>query len=122
VLHLTENRIGKEQLPANAGNIVLETTVYLEDDGPATLKLACANPLKVWLDGEILIDCPDRTIVIPAYHRADARKCADLPAGRKRHALRIEINDADGFEELYFMVVSPEFYWGYRIDSMYSIS
>lgn len=120
VLHLTENRIGKEQLPANAKEIVLETVVTLEDDGPATFKLACANPLKVWLDDEILIDCPDQTIVIPAYHRADARKCADLPVGKKRFSLRIAIPDASSFEELYFMIVSPDFYWGYRIDSMFS--
>ncbi len=122
VLRLSENRIGKENLPANAKNIALETVISLEDDGPATLKFACANPLKVWLDGEILIDCPERTIVIPAYHRADARKCAALPEGAGKHVLRVEIGEPENFEDLYFMAVSPEFYWAYRIDSMYSIN
>ena len=118
LVRLAENRIAASQLPA-ADTIVLETTLSLEDAGAATLKLACANPLKVWLDGELLIDCPERTVVIPAYHRADARKCASLPEGPGRYALRIEIDDARSFEELFFMVVSPELYWAYRLDSMF---
>lgn len=121
VLQLRENRIYREQLPGGAKKIELETVISLEDPGAATLKLACANPLKVWLDGEPLIDCPDRTIVIPAYHRADKRKCAPLPEGPGSHRIRIEIGQPESFDELYFMVVSPDLHWAYRIDSMFSI-
>lgn len=119
VLQLRENRIYREQLPQGAKTIAFESTLILEDDGPATLKLACANPLKVWVDGELQIDCPDRTIVIPAYHRADSRKCCELPDGAGSRRIRIEIGEAEQFEELYFMVVSKEFYWAYRIDSVF---
>ena len=58
---------------------------------------------------------------VPAYHRADKRKCAELPEGPASHKLRIEIDNAADFEDFYFFVVSPEFYWAYRLDSMYSL-
>ena len=120
VLNLTENAITKSMLPAGA-KIVLETNLSLTDNGAATLKLVCASPVKAWLDGEKIIDCAERTIVIPAYHRADKRKCAELPEGPASHKLRIEIDNAADFEDFYFFVVSPEFYWAYRLDSMYSL-
>lgn len=119
-LKLAENRIGAEQLPKATEKIVLETTLSLEDDGPATLKFACANPIKAWVDGELLIDCAEKTIVIPAYHRADRRKCAELPEKAGKYRLRVEIGDAANFEDFFFMVVSPELYWAYRIDSMFT--
>ena len=120
VLHLTENRIGGEEVPAAKQSLAFETTLTLFDEGRATMKLACANPLKVTVDGETLIDCPDRTVVIPAYHRADKRKCDALPEGPGEHSLRIEIGDPETFKELYFMVVSPDLHWAYRLDSTFT--
>ena len=117
---LTENRIKAEQLPATGDVIVLETTLSLTDEGLANLKLVCAKPIKAYLDGEKIIDCDAKTIVIPAYHRADERKCADLPLGAASHKLRVEISDAKDFEDFYFYTVSPDFYFAYRLDSMYS--
>lgn len=121
ILQLRENRIYREQLPGCSKRIAFETMLILEDEGPSMLKIACANPLKVWVDGELLIDCPDRTIVIPAYHRADKRKCAALPEGPGSYKIRIEIDQPESFEELYFMVVSPKLHWAYRIDSVFAI-
>lgn len=118
---LTENRITAEMIKAKGGKITLDTTLSLADCGNATLKLVCANPLKAYLDGEKIIDCGERTIVIPAYHRADARKCAELPDGAGKYRLTVEIEDAEDFTEFYFFVVSPDLYWAYRLDSMYSI-
>lgn len=120
-LYLTENRIGAEQLGAAGDKIVMETTLSLAEEGAAVLKLVCANPVKAYLDGKPIIDCAERTIVIPAYHRADKRKCAELPGGAGRHSLTVEINDARDFREFYFMVVSPDLYWAYRLDSMYEL-
>ena len=119
-LNLIENAIMKSQLPAGK-KIVLETELSLTDNGRSTLKLVCANPLKAYLDGEKIIDCAEKTIVIPAYHRADKRKCAELPEGAGSYKLKVEIDAENGFEDFYFFVVSPEFYWAYRLDSMYSI-
>ena len=119
-LNLTENAIMKSQLPEGK-KIVLETNLSLTDNGRSTLKLVCANPITAYLDGEKIIDCAEKTIVIPAYHRADKRKCAELPEGAGSYKLRVEIEDAADFEDFYFFVVSPDFYWAYRLDSMYSI-
>lgn len=119
LLQLTENCIRSEQLPAHGDTLIFETVLSLTDEGLSTLKLICANPVKAYLNEEKIIDCDAKTIVIPAYHRADARKCADLPSGAGTYKLRVEIHDAKNFEELYFYVVSPEFYYAYRLDSMY---
>ncbi len=120
LLQLTENRIGAEDLPAKKGTIVLETCLSLADDGAASLKLVCANPVRACLDGRKIIDCDAKTIVIPAYHRADERKCADLPEKAGIHKLRVEIDGAESFEEFYFYVVASDFCFAYRLDSMYS--
>ena len=79
------------------------------------------NPLKVYVNGELAIDCPERTIVIPAYHRADPKKCAPLPENTGTYRLRVEVGEAESFEELYYMVVAPDFYWAYRLDSVFSV-
>lgn len=121
ILNLTENRICADILPAHEKHLAFETTLTLPKKGTAVLKLACRNPLKVYLDGEVLIDCPDHTIVIPAYHRADPRKCAQLPEDREQYHLRVEIGETDSFKDFYFMVVTKDFYWAYRIDSTFTV-
>ena len=83
------------------------------------MKLVCRNPLRATLDGEQIIACDERTVVIPAYHRADRRKCAKLELSPGAHELSIDISDARDFEELYFMLVSEELYCAYRVDSMF---
>ena len=121
IMRLTTNRIGREMLPETKNTLAFETTLTLFDEGRATLKLACENPVKVILDGETIIDCPDKTIVIPAYHRADKRKCAALPEGPGEHTLRIEVVNPEDFKELYFMVVTPDLHWAYRLDSTFTV-
>ena len=118
-LRCTENCIAAGDLPAGE-RIVLETKLSLADDGSAMLKLCTASPVKAWLDGEKIIDCEEKTKVIPAYHRADKRKCAALPSDAGAHILRVEIGSAEEFKDFYFMVVSPDLYWAYRLDSMFA--
>lgn len=120
-ISLAENRITKDLFPNQPGSIVLETTLTLTDGGAPCLKLACANPLKVWLDDTVLIDCSETTVVIPAYHRAPGCKCAGLPSGSGSYKLRVEIGNPDNFEELYFFVVDTASYDAYRLDSTYQI-
>ena len=120
-LFLTENRITKQQLDSTGKKITLKTNLTIQGAGKATLKLVCANPIRAYLDGEKIIDCPERTIVIPAYHRADPRKCAELPEIPGTYELTVEIDDAESFTDFYFFVVSPNLYWAYRLDSMYSL-
>ena len=121
VLHLEENRITAAQLPSGMKRLTLETTLTLRDAGAATLKFACANPLTVELDGKTIIDCPEHTVVIPAYHRADERKCAALPDHPGAYQLRVEVGELESLTELYFMVVSDDLYCAYRLDSSFTV-
>ncbi|MDO4741089.1 MAG: ADP-ribosylglycohydrolase family protein, partial [Eubacteriales bacterium] len=120
VVRCRENRICAQELPQGDA-ISLTTKLRLTGEGAATLKLCTASPVKAWLDGEPIIDCAEKTLVIPAYHRADMRKAAELPEGPGEYELRVEIGNARQFEELYFMVVARPQYWGYRIDSTFGI-
>jgi len=120
-VQLHENRISKDMLPdGDTDSFTVETVLSIESAGETTFKIACANPVKAYLDEKEIIHCEEKTIVIPAYHRADPRKCASLPAGAGMWKLRIEVGNAKEFEELYFMPVSPEFFWAYRIDSIFA--
>jgi len=119
LLQLTENRIGVEDLLAKDNTIVLKTKLSLTDEGAANLKPVCANPIKAYLDGKKIIGCGARTIVIPAYYRADERKCADLPEGTGAYELRVEIDNAESFDAFYFYVVPPNPYFAHRLDSVY---
>lgn len=119
-LHLRENRICASDIGASgADEFTLETRIALTGaPHDVQLKFACASPLRVELDGEVIIDAPERTVVIPAYHRADPRKCASVRLEPGAHELRVTVSDAD-FTELYFMPVAPQNYWAYRIDSIF---
>ncbi len=117
ILRCEENCISADMLP-EGDEITLETTLRLSDDAPATLKLCTASPVQAWVNGEKKIDCAEKTVVIPAYHRADRRKCCELGEGGE-YRLRVVIGDARNFKDFYFMVVSPDFYWAYRIDSTF---
>ena len=121
VLHLEENRITAAQLPSKPWKLILETTLTLRDAGAATLKFACANPLTVKLDDKTIIDCPEHTVVIPAYHRADERKCAALPDHPGAYQLQVEVGEPESLTELYFMVVSDDLYCAYRLDSSFTV-
>lgn len=120
-LALKENRIAlKDMGEAAQKSLKFATDLWLIDAGSSVLKLACKNPLTAKLDGETIIDCAEETIVIPAYHRADSRKCAEINAAPGKHHLEIEIRDPQQFTELYFMVVSNDLYWAYRLDAVFA--
>lgn len=121
ILHLTENRITGDMLPKGSKTLLLETTLGLSAEGSAVLKLACTNPLRAALDGNEIINCPDRTAMIPAYHRADPRKCAALPDQAGEWKVQIVIEDAEHFDEICFMVVTQDLYWAYRLDSTFTV-
>jgi ADP-ribosylglycohydrolase len=120
-LALKENRIAlKDMGEAAQKSLKFATDLWLTDAGSSVLKLACKNPLTAKLDGKTIIDCAEETIVIPAYHRADPRKCAEINAAPGKHHLEIEIRNPQQFTELYFMVVSNDLYWAYRLDAVFA--
>ncbi len=120
-LALKENRIAlKDMGEAAQKSLKFAADLWLTDAGSSVLKLACKNPLTAKLDGKTIIDCAEETIVIPAYHRADPRKCAEINAAPGKHHLEIEIRNPQQFTELYFMVVSNDLYWAYRLDAVFA--
>lgn len=120
VLRCKENQLLGAKIEVGE-TVILETTLRTEEDAPAVLKLCTASPIKVWINDVLSIDCPERTAVIPAYHRADPRKCCALPTGTKEWHLRVEVGAGAPEFTLYSMVVDPDFYWAYRIDSTFSL-
>ena len=119
---VAENRLSASELGIKDAKTLTFSTRFTLTDKPSTvwLKFCCRNPLKVELDGKTVIDTPDYTVVIPAYHRADNRKCtyADLTPGA--HDIKITVGDVESFKELYFMpVAEKEVYWAYRIDTLF---
>lgn len=120
-VHLCTNRLNARELGIRDADTLRFTTRISLAEAPREvwLKLVCRNPLRATLDGEQIIACDERTVVIPAYHRADRRKCAKLELTPGAHELSIDISDARDFEELYFMLVSEELYCAYRVDSMF---
>ena len=119
---VAENRLSASELGIKDAKTLAFSTRFTLTDKPSTvwLKFCCRNPLKVELDGKTVIDTPDYTVVIPAYHRADNRKCTytDLTPGA--HDIKITVGDVESFKELYFMpVAEKEVYWAYRIDTLF---
>ena len=120
-VHTAVNRLSAAALGIEgAHELTFSTRVTLAEEPRETwLKLVCRNPLRVTLDGETIIDTPDTTVVIPAYHRADKRKCARVRLAPGAHELTVTVGDAQSFSEMYFMLVHEELWWAYRIDSMF---
>ena len=116
-----ENRISaKDAGLSGAKQLSFETRFTLtEEPDEIWLKFVCRNPIKVELDGKTIIDCADTTVVIPAYHRADPRKCAKVALKSGAHDLKVTIGDPETFTELYFMPVAEQLYWAYRTDAMF---
>lgn len=116
-----ENRISASEMGiSGAHRLSFETRFTLkEEPGEIWLKFVCRNPIKVELDGKTIIDCTDTTVVIPAYHRADPRKCAKVALESGAHDIKVVIGDPETFTELYFMPVAEQLHWAYRTDAMF---
>lgn len=101
--------------------LTAHTVLRVPGDTDAWLKFACKNPLTVTLDGEVIIRCGEETAVIPAYHRADLRKCAQVHLSAGAHTLAVEVGAPASLEDLYFMIVDPQMYWAYVIEAVFAL-
>lgn len=110
-LSCSEDRFPVERLPLmEAEMLVAETTLHVPSSRMARLIVVCRQPVELLVDGETVVHCDEETAEIPAYHRADKRKSADLSLKQGKHSIRIKVRDAKAIENLYFYVVSPENY------------
>ena len=102
---------------------VITATTYIDvpRDCETWIKIICRNPIHARLDGEEIIACDEPTAVIPAYHRADPRKCACVKLTRGCHELSIDMGDAKKQSEMYvYLVEGQNNWWAMQIDKTFS--
>lgn len=96
------------RLPLKKGPIVTASTwLYVQRDKELRLCAVCRVPLSMKVDGVTVVHCQEETPEIPAYHRADARKCADLFLSAGFHRLELTLEQG---RPLYFYVVDRQYY------------
>jgi len=107
---------------AASPTLTAETTVSSARAGQTWIKIICRKPIRAWLDGKEIICCDAPTAEIPAYHRADPRKCAEVSLSKGDHALKIEVGRADEPGALFVCLVEGrENYWALQIDKTFGI-
>jgi hypothetical protein len=87
---------------------IAESKLHVERDTNIKLIVSCAAPVRLIWDGDILLDCPDYTPVIPAYHRSDARKCANREVKAGDHQISIQAGAYPDKSGLFFYTVDPD--------------
>lgn len=101
-VHLSTNQLVDTACAAFAA----ETTLCVPQDANVKIIVCCQAPITLALDGEIVVDCNQWTPFIPAYHRADARKCYKTRLTAGKYSVRITAKNP---EKLNFYVVSDAY-------------
>jgi len=105
----------------NADTLTAETAIFAPTECASWIKIICRKPIRAWLDGKEIICCDAPTAEIPAYHRADPRKCAEIALTKGEHALKIEVGKADEPGALFVCLVEGrDNYWALQIDKTFS--
>ena len=106
----------------HAETLTAETTITVPHACASWIKIICRKPIRAWLDGEEIICCDAPTAEIPAYHRADPRKCAEVSLSEGDHALKIEMGRAQEPGALFVCLVEgKDNYWALQIDKTFGI-
>jgi len=101
--------------------LTAETKICVPRACMSWIKIICRKPIRAWLDGKEIICCDAPTAEIPAYHRADPRKCAEIALTKGEHALKIEVGKADEPGALFVCLVEGrDNYWALQIDKTFS--
>jgi ADP-ribosylglycohydrolase len=85
-----------------------ESKLHVEYDSNIKFIVSCAAPVKLELDGHILFDCPEYTPVIPAYHRSDARKCANREIKAGDYTVTVRVGAYPEAGDVFFYTVDPD--------------
>ena len=106
----------------HAETLTAETTITVPRSCASWIKIICRKPIRAWLDGKEIISCDAPTAEIPAYHRADPRKCAEVSLSKGEHALKIEMSNANEPGALFVCLVEgKDNYWALQIDKTFGI-
>lgn len=117
VLHCETARLPVERLALdNAEVLRAETRLYSPVEKELRLIANCRQPLRLLVDGRVAVDCPEETPEIPAYHRAEPKKCANLRLTKGYHTIEVQMLHAREVRNLFFYVVDPAFHCAAQID------
>jgi len=107
---------------AEAKTLTAETKICVPRACSSWIKIICRKPVRAWLDGEEIICCDAPTAEIPAYHRADPRKCAEVSLSEGEHELKIGMDRADEPGALFvYLVEGRDNYWALQIDKTFGV-
>ncbi len=102
-------------------SVLARTRISVPRECSTWIKIICRKPIRVMLDGQEIIFSDARTAEIPAYHRADMRKCACVTLTKGQHDLTIEMSRAREEGALFvYLVEGQENYWALQIDKTFS--
>jgi hypothetical protein len=103
------NRIAFEHVPGwEADGLYLARTTLTNPIERSIRLIAAANaPYRMSLNGQLLLNCPVKSAVMPAYHRAPNNQWSEftLPAGT--HEIEIEIVRSGDPLQVYLLPVAP---------------
>lgn len=107
--------------PAAGKRLTASTVVNVPRAGKSWIKIICRKPIRAMLDGKEIVCCDAPTAEIPAYHRADLRKCAEVEMEKGAHSLVIEMDKADEPGALFvYLVEGQQNWWCLQIDKTFS--
>lgn len=109
IIHLTDSRIPMEEINrTGAKTFNAAASIDIPVGKLLRLIVCCRQPLDLYVDGELRASCEYETREIPAYHRADRRKCADIMLSAGPHLVEIKVKRADEIKNLFFYIVDPK--------------
>jgi len=82
------------------------TTMHVPTERPFRLIAAANCPVRMKLDGQVVVDCGDTLPLMPAFHRAPPRQTAELTIGEGYHEVEVEVVKGENPLEVYVLPVS----------------
>ena len=87
-----------------------ETRLTVPSARQIQLVCACTEPVKVWLDGKMIIENQTPTDYMPAYHRGCKALRAPMEIGAGEHHVVVEVESSQEDCRIMFLPVAP---WNY---------
>lgn len=117
IQHYTTARFDLENLLTNQSQeMTAKTSLYVPYAQKLDLLVICREPIRLYVDGALCVSSDEPTIIIPAYHRADRQKCAELFLEAGYHDIELHALKANELKHLFFYAVNKDFYSAGDID------
>lgn len=90
-----------------SGTYRVRTTMRNPVERRVSIIAATSSPVKLYLDGELLFEDSNKTLFMPAYHRASQSKRGEILLAEGDHLLEMEIEKDEEPLEVYLLPVAP---------------